>query len=50
MSAGVPLPRKVFAHGFVYHKGEKMSKSLGNIVDPMDVVERTGPTRSATTC
>ncbi|NNE43923.1 MAG: methionine--tRNA ligase subunit beta, partial [Gemmatimonadetes bacterium] len=42
MAAGVELPRSVFGHGFVYHSGRKMSKSLGNIVSPLDVVEVTG--------
>ena len=40
MSAGLPLPRQVFGHGWVYVKGERMSKSLGNIVDPLDAAER----------
>jgi methionyl-tRNA synthetase len=43
MSAGVALPRQVFGHGFVYFKGEKMSKSLGTIVDPLDVASKFGP-------
>jgi len=34
MSAGLPLPRTVFGHGFVLNRGEKMSKSLGNVADP----------------
>ena len=34
MSAGLPLPRQVFGHGFLLHRGEKMSKSVGNVVDP----------------
>ncbi|MBI2341858.1 MAG: methionine--tRNA ligase, partial [Deltaproteobacteria bacterium] len=42
MSAGLPLPKTVFAHGFVYLKGEKMSKSLGNIVTPLDVIDKYG--------
>lgn len=42
MSAGIELPRTVFGHGFVYLKGEKMSKTLGNVVTPMDVVGRFG--------
>ncbi|MEI7716467.1 MAG: methionine--tRNA ligase [Mycobacterium sp.] len=42
MSAGVQLPRKVFAHGFLHHRGEKMSKSVGNVVDPVALVERFG--------
>ena len=37
MSAGVPLPKRVFAHGFVYNKGAKVSKSAGTAIDPMDV-------------
>ena len=37
MSAGLPLPRQVFAHGFVYNKGAKISKSAGTAIDPMDV-------------
>ncbi|MDX2204565.1 MAG: methionine--tRNA ligase [Hyphomicrobiaceae bacterium] len=42
MSAGVPLPRRVFGHGFVLNKGEKMSKSVGNVVDPFDLVRAYG--------
>ena len=34
MSAGVALPKQVFGHGFLYNRGEKMSKSVGNVVDP----------------
>jgi methionyl-tRNA synthetase len=34
MSAGVALPKRVFGHGFLYNRGEKMSKSVGNVVDP----------------
>lgn len=43
LSAGLPLPKTVFGHGFVYLKGEKMSKSLGNVVTPMDVIDAYGP-------
>jgi len=43
MSAGLPLPKQVFGHGFVYFKGEKMSKSLGTIVDPLDAASKFGP-------
>ncbi|MFO7301603.1 MAG: methionine--tRNA ligase [Acidobacteriota bacterium] len=43
MSAGLPLPKQVFGHGFVLFKGEKMSKSLGTVVDPLDAIERLGP-------
>ena len=42
MSAGLPLPRQVFGHGFIYVKGDKMSKSLGNVVDPQEIVGRYG--------
>ena len=42
MSAELPLPRQVFAHGFLLARGEKMSKSLGNVVDPMELAERFG--------
>ena len=42
MSAGLPLPRRVFAHGFLYNRGEKMSKSVGNVVDPVALVETFG--------
>jgi methionyl-tRNA synthetase len=38
MSAGVPLPKQVFGHGWVHYKGEKMSKSLGTTVDPYDAI------------
>ncbi len=43
LSAGLEIPRMVFGHGFVYLKGEKMSKSLGNVVTPMDIVDHFGP-------
>ncbi|MGV9666108.1 methionine--tRNA ligase [Nocardia niigatensis] len=42
MSAGIELPKRVFVHGFVNYKGEKMSKSVGNVVDPMDLVDTFG--------
>jgi len=43
LSAGVDLPRQVFGHGWVLFKGEKMSKSLGTIVDPLEAADRLGP-------
>jgi len=43
MSAGVPLPKQVFGHGWVNYGGQRMSKSLGTSVDPVDVVARFGP-------
>ncbi|MGW0041545.1 methionine--tRNA ligase [Rhodococcus sp. NPDC003348] len=42
MSAGIELPERVFVHGFLYNKGEKMSKSVGNVVDPLEMVEEYG--------
>ncbi|GAB4277414.1 MAG: methionine--tRNA ligase [Coriobacteriia bacterium] len=42
MAAGLPLPRTVFAHGFLLAKGEKMSKSKGNVLSPQELVERFG--------
>ncbi|MGV2050888.1 methionine--tRNA ligase [Agrobacterium sp. 22-209-1] len=42
MSAKLPLPKRVYAHGFLLNKGEKMSKSLGNVVDPANLVNHFG--------
>jgi methionyl-tRNA synthetase len=42
MSAGIAVPHRVFAHGFLYNRGEKMSKSVGNVVDPFDLVKGYG--------
>ena len=42
MSAGIELPKRVFSHGFVLNRGEKMSKSVGNVVDPFDLVKAYG--------
>ena len=42
LSAGLELPGQVFGHGWVTFKGEKMSKSLGNGVDPLEATERLG--------
>ena len=42
MSAELPLPRQIFGHGFLLARGEKMSKSLGNVVDPMELADRYG--------
>ena len=42
MSAGIAVPHRVFAHGFLYNRGEKMSKSVGNVVDPFDLVNGYG--------
>jgi methionyl-tRNA synthetase len=43
MSAGVALPRQVFGHGWLHLKGERMSKSLGTAVDPLEALDRFGP-------
>ncbi len=42
MSAKLPLPKQVFGHGFLLNRGEKMSKSVGNVVDPMQLAELYG--------
>lgn len=42
MSAGVELPKQVYAHGMLFNKGEKMSKSVGNVVDPFNLVDQYG--------
>lgn len=42
LSAGLPLPKAIYVHGFVTADGEKMSKSIGNVVNPFDVVEKYG--------
>lgn len=42
MSAGIELPRRVFAHGFLLNRGQKMSKSVGNIVDPVALIDTFG--------
>jgi methionyl-tRNA synthetase len=42
MSAGLPLPRQIVVHGFLFNRGEKMSKSVGNVVGPKEMVEAYG--------
>jgi methionyl-tRNA synthetase len=42
MSSGLPLPKCVFGHGFLTKDGQKMGKSLGNIIDPVNLVSRYG--------
>jgi methionyl-tRNA synthetase len=42
MSAGIDLPKQVYGHGFLLSRGEKMSKSVGNVVDPMVLADRFG--------
>ncbi len=42
MSADLPLPKQVFGHGFLLNRGQKESKSLGNVTDPGELAERFG--------
>jgi methionyl-tRNA synthetase len=42
MSAKLPLPKKVFGHGFLLNKGQKESKSLGNVTDPLSLADQFG--------
>ena len=42
MSAGIPVPKQVVVHGFLFSRGEKMSKSVGNVVAPGDLVRTYG--------
>jgi len=42
LSAGLSLPKQVFGHGFLLNRGEKMSKSLGNVADPLELAARFG--------
>ena len=42
MSAGIDIPKRVFGHGFVFNRGEKMSKSVGNVIDPFALVDHYG--------
>ena len=42
MSAGLPVPQQIVVHGFLFNRGEKMSKSVGNVVGPKQMVEAYG--------
>jgi methionyl-tRNA synthetase len=42
MSAGIEVPRRIFSHGFLFNRGEKMSKSVGNVIDPFVLAETYG--------
>lgn len=42
LSAQIELPKRVYAHGFLFNRGEKMSKSVGNVIDPFQLAERYG--------
>ena len=43
MSAGLPVPKQVFGHGWVHFRGEKMSKSLGTAIEPLEAAQKFGP-------
>ena len=42
MSSGIPVQKRVYAHGFLFNRGEKMSKSVGNVVDPFNLADQYG--------
>jgi methionyl-tRNA synthetase len=42
MSAGIAVPKRIFSHGFLFNRGEKMSKSVGNVIDPITFVDTYG--------
>jgi methionyl-tRNA synthetase len=42
MSAGIEVPRRIFSHGFLFNRGERMSKSTGNVVDPFALADAYG--------
>src|SRR6185503_8909380 len=42
MSAGVAVPKHIFSHGFLFNRGEKMSKSVGNVIDPFTMADTYG--------
>jgi methionyl-tRNA synthetase len=42
MSAGIEVPRRIFSHGFLFNRGEKMSKSVGNVIDPFALADAYG--------
>lgn len=42
LSAGLPLPKAIYVHGFITVEGEKMSKTIGNVVDPFVLIEKYG--------
>ena len=42
MSAGIEVPQRIFSHGFLFNRGEKMSKSVGNVIDPFTLADAYG--------
>ncbi len=42
LSAGLEVPRRIFSHGFLFNRGEKMSKSVGNVIDPFALADAYG--------
>ncbi len=42
MSAGLDVPKRIFSHGFLFNRGEKMSKSVGNVIDPFSLTDAYG--------
>src|SRR6202022_5103800 len=42
MSAGIDVPRRIYSHGFLFNRGEKMSKSQGNVIDPLELADENG--------
>ena len=47
MAADLPLPKKVFAHGWWTNEGNKISKSLGNVIDPFQLVDKSAPSEDS---
>ena len=42
LAAKLPLPKRIFGHGWILSDDKKMSKSLGNILDPLEIIEKYG--------
>jgi methionyl-tRNA synthetase len=42
MSVGLAVPKRIFSHGFLFNRGEKMSKSVGNVIDPFTLTDAYG--------
>ena len=42
LSAGLPLPKHIYSHGYITVNGQKMSKTLGNVIDPIEIIEKYG--------